>query len=211
MDLRYEASIGEDVSHAISAMVEKANTENCVVLCLFNDIEIAVAPNDEPDAVLEKWNATVNARHEAWLKSPEGIESERRAAEFRRQAESAEAEGILPFEIADKDGWAKTVENNASEYGACVLRYAARWANYMERELANGGTVEGVADASSHEADKEGITGFMYGAAVAILSRAWTHGEELRRWHNLKTQIRGEGEKANESGGVLNPALLRME
>lgn len=26
-----------------------------------------------------------------------------------------------------------------------------------------------------------------------------------------KTQIRDEGEKANESGGVLNPALLNME
>jgi hypothetical protein len=34
--------------------------------------------------------------------------------------------------------------------------------------------------------------------------------EELRRWHNLRTQIGDEGEKANEDGGVLNPALLRV-
>jgi len=34
----------------------------------------------------------------------------------------------------------------------------------------------------------------MYGAAVAILSKVWKHGEELRRWHNLKTQIGDEGE-----------------
>jgi hypothetical protein len=38
----------------------------------------------------------------------------------------------------------------------------------------------------------------------------WKHGEALRLWHNLKTQIRDEGEKANESGGVLNPACLSI-
>jgi deoxyribonuclease V len=48
------------------------------------------------------------------------------------------------------------------------------------------------------------------GCAMSILSQVWVHGEQLRRWHNLKTQIRNEGEKANESGGVLNPALLSL-
>lgn len=60
---------------------------------------------------------------------------------------------------------------------------------------------------SSHT---EGITGFMYGCAVSALAHFWAHGEALRRWHNLDTQIGTEGEKANESGGVLNPALLNI-
>jgi len=38
----------------------------------------------------------------------------------------------------------------------------------------------------------------------------WAHGEALRLWHNLKYQLRDEGEKANETGGVLNPALLNL-
>jgi len=76
--------------------------------------------------------------------------------------------------------------------------------------MANGETVEDCADTASHLADSEGITGFMYGCAVAILAKVWVHGEALRRWHNLKTQLRDEGEKANESGGVLNPALLNL-
>jgi hypothetical protein len=50
----------------------------------------------------------------------------------------------------------------------------------------------------------------MYGCAVSILAKCWQHGDQLRRWHNLKTQIRDEGERANESGGVLNPALLNI-
>ena len=48
----------------------------------------------------------------------------------------------------------------------------------------------------------------MYGAAVFVLATCWEHGEELRRWHNVVTQIGTEGEEANKNGGVLNPALL---
>ena len=77
--------------------------------------------------------------------------------------------------------------------------------------MEKGEKLEDVANECSNEADTEGITGFMYGAAVSVLASCWEHGEELRRWHNLKTQIRDEGEKANESGGVLNPALLNIE
>ena len=60
------------------------------------------------------------------------------------------------------------------------------------------------------DADTDGITGFMYGMATSILARSRVHGEALRRWHNLKTQIGTEGEQANESGTTLNPALLSV-
>jgi hypothetical protein len=51
----------------------------------------------------------------------------------------------------------------------------------------------------------------MYGCAVSTLSETWKFGEELRRWHNIDTQIHHEGEAANERGGVLNPAVLVIE
>lgn len=76
--------------------------------------------------------------------------------------------------------------------------------------MAAGATVIDCAKAASHEADVEAITGFMYGCAVSILAKAWKHGDELRRWHNLDTQIGTEGEAANASGGTLNPALLTI-
>lgn len=80
----------------------------------------------------------------------------------------------------------------------------------MQVEMTNGKNLEDVADVASYEADLEGITGFMYGRAVVALSHYWKHGEQLRRWHNIKTQLGNEGEEANESGGVLNPALLSI-
>jgi hypothetical protein len=81
----------------------------------------------------------------------------------------------------------------------------------MEKHLDRGETVEQCAQKVFDEVDNRpgfGITGFMYGCAVAILADVWEYGEELRRWHNLKTQIGKEGERANEKGTVLNPAVL---
>jgi hypothetical protein len=91
-----------------------------------------------------------------------------------------------------------------------VITYAEQWADLMERDMAAGKKLEDVAEATSHEADTDGVTGFMYGAAVSVLAQVWEHGEALRRWHNLKTQIGHEGERANETGGTLNPALLNV-
>lgn len=106
--------------------------------------------------------------------------------------------------------WAAGLEKNSDPYGGAVYRYASEWATRMEAAIASGATVVECAKDASHEADDEGITGFMYGCAVSMLSRWWVHGEALRRWHNLDCQLGTEGEKANESGGVLNPALLNI-
>lgn len=109
------------------------------------------------------------------------------------------------------------ITNSKDGYSKGVVDYGERWANAMESLLPPSPSasqvvafLEGSADRLSHEADTEGITGFMYGCAVSALARFWVYGEELRRWHNLKSQIGNEGERANESGGVLNPALINI-
>lgn len=109
------------------------------------------------------------------------------------------------------DDWkAKQVDKNGNPepYGLEYFNYAERWANLMEEKMTNGEKLEDIAKSASHEADTSGITDFMYGMAVSILSHCWKYGEQLRQWHNLVTQIHDEGEKANKDGGVLNPALM---
>jgi hypothetical protein len=110
-----------------------------------------------------------------------------------------------------KEGWLKGVANNQDPYGNACYQYASEWATRMEQAIANGGKIAEIAKPTSHDADDEGITGFMYGCAVNILAKVWIHGEALRLWHNLDTQIGTEGERANESGGILNPALINIE
>jgi hypothetical protein len=116
------------------------------------------------------------------------------------------------MKIADEQAWQDyTGKNMGHPYGRAILTYAERWADAMEAAMAGGETLEACADRTGHEADTEGITGFMYGAAVKTLADCWEHGDQLRRWHNLDSQIGTEGEEANEGGGVLNPAVLRLQ
>ena len=99
---------------------------------------------------------------------------------------------------------------NSDPYGAGVVTFERRWANAMEVFLEDGRDLAAIAEDASRIADTEGITGFMYGCAVSTLAACWKYGDQLRRWHNIKTQLGNEGAKANESGGVLNPALLSI-
>jgi hypothetical protein len=116
------------------------------------------------------------------------------------------------FRLRDEALWNRCCGNNTDDYGWAVQVYAAEWASRMDRAIDDGGTVEACAERCSREADDVagGVTGFMYGCAVSELSAVWDRGEELRRWHNLREQIGREGERANEGGGVLNPALVNF-
>jgi hypothetical protein len=92
--------------------------------------------------------------------------------------------------------------NNTDPYGSAVFRYAERWADTMEEKIVNGEKIEDIAKELSFKADTEGITGFMYGCAVNILSQCWEYGEELRKWHNKKYDYEGDG--------IANPAILKI-
>ena len=115
---------------------------------------------------------------------------------------------LLPGKEAEYKEW---LSHNQDPYGNRCFTYAEQWADLIEARMAKGEALEFCARETSREADTDGITGFMYGAAVSILAKSWVHGEQLRRWHNLDMQIGTEGERANEKGTTLNPALLTIE
>lgn len=117
---------------------------------------------------------------------------------------------FLPAEVAYQK-W-KAV-NKGDPYGERIFEYAEDWANLMEKDIEKGVSISEMANYHSRTADHDGITGYMYGAAVSVLSLSWLYGEDLRLWHNNKTQIRNEGDLANkdkENKPVLNPALLNI-
>ncbi len=127
----------------------------------------------------------------------------------------------MTFAPGVEEKWNQGLENNKDPYGRACYRYASEWATRMEKGMAEAGvdTANPVlvtkwlvdnANRAASEADDEGITGYMYGCAVSILAGAWVHGEQLRRWHNKETQIGTEGDRANETDGVLNPAMLSL-
>ena len=107
------------------------------------------------------------------------------------------------MKLKNKEGWEKFVTINNDPYGSGVVRYAERWANMMEQEMESGKSLIEIANATSHKADTEGITGYMYGCAVSILSKVWEYGEELRKWHNKEYGYEGDG--------TVNPAIITIK
>lgn len=111
---------------------------------------------------------------------------------------------ILEGREQDYKDW---YNKNLDPYGHASFTYAERWAEMMEN-IIESSTDEPMkvivdnADRLSHEADTEGITGFMYGCAVSILSHCWKYGEELRKWHNKEYNYEGDG--------IVNPAVLTI-
>jgi hypothetical protein len=121
-------------------------------------------------------------------------------------------EELSPYPMSrDEEQWQAIYKVNSQDcYSFACVEYAELWARSLEKALAEGKTIPEVKDELERKVDEcfGGITGYMHGRVVQILAKCWKYGDELRKIHNLETQIVNEGEKANESGGVLNSALL---
>jgi len=129
----------------------------------------------------EKWEKEVKEKRELFEKSVDGI----------------------VFAVSNEDKLKSWEENNKDGYGSAIITYAKNWGRLMQLEVSKGNKIVDVAEKCSHDADTEGMTGFMYGAAVSVLSDCWIHGEELRKWHNK--------EYNHEGDGVVNPAILTIK
>lgn len=94
-------------------------------------------------------------------------------------------------------------EEDTVGYGAAIIRYAQAWGEMMEQQMNEGAQLHEIWSQCSHDADTEGITGFMYGCAVKELTHYWVHGEALRIMHNAAYGHTGKG--------VVNPAVITIE
>ena len=186
----------------------------------FNGITLTVTKeNADAENIFQEWDTCLKAsikkhrlEREAWLKTPEGQEylARQEAEKARKKAVEDEVLRIdktVEMEFKDKEGkkaWDQMVKVNSKDfYSNGVVKYARRWAKYMQTLIAEGNTVDEIAEKTSHDCDIEGITGFMYGYAVNVLSMSWKYGEELRNWHNKKYGYTGDG--------TVNPAMLTVE
>lgn len=132
---------------------------------------------------------------------------EEREAEWKRKDKQQQDEFTnkvvgIDLSISNLDIWNEYVEKNQDPYGKCAVDYARDWGRLMQYYMSNGESIQQCAERASHEIGWYGITGFMYGAAVQMLSQCWKHGEELRKWHNK--------EYNHEGDGVVNPAILTI-
>lgn len=192
--IKYEPMAGERIGTTARKMLEMACTFNRDVEATFNSVHIVVTPASTEDAIIGDYHKTLDQRPKTKHVDPYSGRKERLAELLS---------GCPPMTVKDKDGWEACKKSNTDPYGARIVSYAEDWARLMESGMDR--------EKASHLADHDGITGFMYGAAVSILAQVWVDGEALRIWHNLSIQIGTEGERANKEGTTLNPALLNVE
>ena len=187
----------------------------------FNGVTILVTKeNADKDKIYAEWNDGMEANaekyrqeQEAYRKTPE-YRAER-AKELKAQTRKQRVEEDVlhidettEMEFIDEEAKARWEEfvkiNSTDSYSECVVIYARRWAKYMQHLMkTHNKSLRQIAKKASFASDIDGITGFMYGCAVNILSQCWKYGEELRRWHNKKF-----GQEDTE--GVVNPAVLTI-
>jgi hypothetical protein len=72
-------------------------------------------------------------------------------------------------------------KNSSDGYSLRCFTYAEEW-DMMEADMAKGLKLADIADQRSREADTDGITGFMFGCACAVLKNCWHHSEDFKRW-----------------------------
>ena len=149
------------------------------VSCVFNEIELTADETTSAESLEQFYWDESKRRSDAYWASPEGQARQREIDEQQKIADEARAEGIKEFDCIDTKLWQSWVEANQDEYGSGVVRYASRWAAMMDAAIAHGDQLKDVADKLSHEADLEGITGFMFGCARSMLVQCWQHGKEL--------------------------------
>lgn len=227
MNIKLTLQIGIDIFSIIDKAKElSAKNNGQVVETEFNGVNLLITETtdnallwrDIQTARLLKWDSVgpnpaptysglLQTRIDAAEKerdakqAAEDAEYKRKSDEQRLAVERKIAN--VPFSITNSEGWEKGLSNNSDGYGRAIYDYSEAWAKLMQVEIESGARLEDIADKTSHELSYMGITGFMYGAAVSILSQCWVHGDALKRWHN-----KDYGQPDAE--GVVNPAILSI-
>jgi hypothetical protein len=230
--LEFESDFGSHITKDVEDAIKLAKEQNELVHFNFNEIDIYVNEFSLPGLVvrdfLNSYKLGVKSIGPAYIKEYDektlaaikkydAEEAIREAERTRIYKEEELAKKLAletevkdeEIEITDQENWDDRKTKNADDYGAAILRYAEHWATLMQAQAKKEGKeidmqfIIDHAREASFKADVEGITGFMYGAAVSVLAKCWKYGELLRKWHNK--------EYSNDGDGIVNPAVLTIK
>ena len=86
-----------------------------------------------------------------------------------------------------KDDWDKVIEINSKDgYSNATVAYAIKWANLMEKEMEKWNELtKEIVSRTSHDADEEGVTGFMANCAFGLIKQFWLYREKLEGLNSI--------------------------
>lgn len=226
-ELEMESYAGNHISATIDEAIKLAAKNNCIVWFDFNQCKVKVSATTNKEHLMRDFDTHYimgwkEIGHECVVEYSQDLKDEisekesiQSAKSALSSAEYAHKEGKKKREIIsktngaemifkDKGLWDVGLSKNTDGYGGAVYEFAKNWALLMQLEISKGKSIKDIAGETSHQADTVGLTGFMYGAAVSVLSACWMHGEDLRKWHNKEYGV------SEDKEGVVNPAILTI-
>lgn len=84
--------------------------------------------------------------------------------------------------ITNQGKWAEYKQANESQYGKDVMRLAEGWADAVEAKMAEGATLEDIAEEARRSVGIPGMSGEQVEYTVAALADCWEHGLQLQTW-----------------------------
>lgn len=205
----------QDISKQVNEIVEFEFNEIAILVDKYTNLDHLY--RDYNTAWITKWKTIgphcmpeytesilqeIKLAEEAQDKRQEEQAAKWKLEEDAQKAAFTEKVGESPLMTTNTKAWIEYVDKNRDDYGKCCVDYARDWGRLMQYYIHRGETLVQCAERASFELGWYGITGFMYGAAVMMLSSCWKYGEELRKWHNK--------EYNHEGNGVVNPAVLTI-
>jgi hypothetical protein len=229
--LTIDPSLGCHINETIKEAKELAEKYDELVLFKFNDILVYIDKTSNLDLVyrdylnahhlewmhigpeyVDEYDEETKTKLDKAKAEQENRERESKLAYEIEQAnktkELKNAINSTSIELVKEDQYNEWKDKNTDPYGKGIFEYAEYWAELMQATAKDNGVeidmnfIINNAKELSFKADIGGITGYMYGAAVSILSTHWKYGEYLRKWHN--------NEYGHDGDGVVNPAVLTI-
>lgn len=111
--------------------------------------------------------------------------------------------------LKDEKSWKEWETKNQDPYGKACIDVARRVMEILDK--GEDFDTHKIICQADDETKSGGITGFMASAVAQMVSKCHVRGEEFRKKWNTDNQIQDEGDKANDSGGVLNTAILNIK
>lgn len=218
---KIEICPGQDIKDAVKMAIGEAAYD--LVEFEFNDVIVFVDNYSKPDRVVRDWWRAVKGHiskvigpiyqevlDPEVIKREEETDREREIARERelekaREEDRKKRDALFEkingenFASKDQDELTRIIKLNSEDpYSNATIQYALAWGILMQLALKEGKELKDVWESCSHEADVEGVTGFMHGMAAKLLSYNWVHGEELKMLHNASFGVTSET-------GVVNP------
>lgn len=153
---------GTSIAEACKAAVKIADREKQDVEFMFNDTKVVAQPGNSPESLVAKWHRDYEAACEAWEKSPERAERERKREEDLRRrmatvlVEAATTENEMretkePWPLTEKQllEYIVSLVDRSHDYGTCcyAMSLAAVAAfNYVAGKLGVTGFQSSCAD-----------------------------------------------------------------